>query len=206
MRLYSRYIFPWLCDLVLDRPRVAEHRRTLLANVGGDVLEVGFGTGLNLPHYPPQVRRIMAVDPNERMLRKARKRIERSGIEVDQRRSFGEQKSFDDGAFDCVISTFTLCSVDDPRRVIREIHRVLKPGGRFLLLEHGLSPDPNVRKWQRRLNPLERLLGDGCRLDRDMRAIVASQPFEKIEIENFHLERTPPTHGYLFRGVATKSR
>ncbi|MEX0702978.1 MAG: class I SAM-dependent methyltransferase [Planctomycetales bacterium] len=111
--------------------------------------------------------------------------------------------TFDDAAFDCVVSTFTLCSIDDVERAMREIHRVLKPGGRFLFLEHGLSPEPNVQKWQRRLNPLERLLGD-CRLDRDMRAIIVSQPFEKIEIENFYLERTPRTHGYMYRGAATK--
>ncbi|MEX0703063.1 MAG: class I SAM-dependent methyltransferase [Planctomycetales bacterium] len=204
MGLYSRFVFPRLCDFVLDRPFVAEHRRKLLANVGGEILEIGFGTGLNLPHYPPHVRRITVVDPSEGMLRRAWKRIGRCAIEVDERKISGEQLPFDDSAFDCVVSTFTLCSIDDVQRAIREIHRVLKSGGRFLFLEHGLSPEPIVRKWQLRLNRLERLLADGCRLDRDMRAIVAGQPFESIEIENFYLEKTPRTHGYMFRGTATK--
>lgn len=204
MHLYSRFVFPWLCDILLGRRCVAEHRKTLLSNASGKILEIGFGTGLNLPHYPADVRQITVVDPNDRMLRKARNRVARSGIEVDQRRFLGEQLLFDDASFDCVVSTFTLCSVDDPQRVVREIHRVLKPGGRFLFLEHGLSPEPNVRKWQRRLNPLERLLGDGCRLDRDMRAIVASQPFATVEIDNFYLERAPRTHGCFYRGLARK--
>ena len=82
--------------------------------------------------------------------------------------------------------------------------RVLKPGGRFLFLEHGLSPEPRVRAWQRRLNGLEECLGDGCRLDRDVRALVAAQPFRSVEGDEFYLERTPRTHGYLYRGVTTK--
>lgn len=204
MGIYSRYVFPRLCDFVLGRPFVAEHRRSLLADVTGEILEIGFGTGLNLPHYPPGVRRIVVVDPSAGMLRRARRRIEQRGIEVAWRTQSAEGLPFDDASFDRVVCTFTLCSVEDPQRVVREIHRVLQPGGRFLFLEHGLSPESGVRKWQRRLNPLERLLGAGCRLDRDMRAIVASQPFGKVEVDNFHLARTPRTHGYMYRGIATK--
>lgn len=202
--LYSRIIFPRLCDFFLDQPEVARHRRRLLADARGEVLEIGFGTGLNLSHYPEDVRRLTTVDPNPGMNRRARRRVAAAGVAVDQRQFRGESLPFADGTFDCVVSTFTLCSIEDPGRPLREIHRVLKPGGRFLFLEHGRSPDPGVQKWQRRLNALQRRLADGCRLDRDVRVLVAAPPFASVEVENFYLERAPRTHGYLYLGTAVK--
>ena len=98
----------------------------------------------------------------------------------------------------------TLCSIGDVRQALAEAYRVLKPGGRFLFLEHGLSPEPGVQKWQRRLNWLEMRLADGCHLDRNMTELVAAQPFSSVEVEEFYLERTPKTHGYLYRGIAVK--
>jgi SAM-dependent methyltransferase len=204
MGLYSAVVFPGLCDLLLNRPFVARHRRRLLAAVHGDILEIGFGTGLNLPHYPAAVRRLITVDPNPGMHRLARRRLRRSPIAVEHRRVGGERLPFEDGRFDCIVSTFTLCSIADVGRALGEVYRVLKPGGRFLFLEHGLSPEPNVRTWQRRLNGLEMCLADGCRLDRNMRELVAAQPFTSVEVEEFYLERTPRTHGYLYRGTAGK--
>jgi SAM-dependent methyltransferase len=201
---YSAVIFPRLCDLLLRGPFVAKRRRELLAAAHGEILEVGFGTGLNLPHYPAGVRRITTVDPNPGMHRLARRRVRQSGIDVDHRVLGGERLPFEDGRFDCAVSTFTLCSIADVERALGEVYRVLRPGGRFLFLEHGLSPQPNVRTWQRRLNGLEGLLADGCRLDRDIKALVAARPFASVEIEESYLERTPRTHGYLYRGIATK--
>ena len=134
----------------------------------------------------------------------AQRRIEQSGLNVEQRIGGGEQLPFPENSFDCVVSTFTLCSVADVSRTLSEIHRVLKPTGRFLLLEHGLSPEPAVQRWQRRLNWLQARLGDGCRLDLDMQKLVAAQPFSKIEIQRFYLEKAPKTHGSMYRGVATK--
>jgi ubiquinone/menaquinone biosynthesis C-methylase UbiE len=201
---YSRFLFPRICNFVLDTPPVAEQRRKVLESADGQILEIGFGTGLNLPHYPQSVRRITAVDPNAGMTRLAQRRMEQTGIEVDPRQLSGEKLPFDDQSFDCVVSTFTLCSIDDVNQAVREVHRVLRPGGRFLFLEHGLSPDASVQRWQRRLNWLQQRIGDGCRLDRDMQAIVSSQPFASIESEQFYLERTPKTHGYMSRGAARK--
>jgi SAM-dependent methyltransferase len=197
MSFYSRVIFPCLCDFLLGRPHVARHRRQLLAEAAGDVLEIGFGTGLNLPHYPGAVRKVTAVDPNPGMHRLARNRLRRSRVEVEHRVLRGESLPFPDDAFDCVVSTFTLCSIDDVVRALGEAYRVLRPGGRFLFLEHGLSPDAGVRKWQRRLNWLEMRLGDGCRLDRDIEGLVVSHPFSSLQTQKFYLERTPATHGYL---------
>src|SRR5207302_9180590 len=144
-------------------------RPEFLASVHGDLLAIGFGTGLNLPHYPPRVRKITTVDRNPGMHWLARKRIERSRISVEHRVLDCAKLPFADQTWDCVVSSLTLCSIEDVNQALREVYRVLKPGGRFLFLEHGLSPEPNVRKWQRRLNWLEQQLADGCRLDRNIK-------------------------------------
>lgn len=204
MGFYSQMIFPRICDWVLAMPSVAKHRRELLAHACGNVLEIGFGTGLNLPHYPHQVRKITTVDPNPGMHRLAQKRTRQTGIEIDQRVLSSERLPFEDNAFDCAVSTFTLCSIADVNRALSEVYRVLKPGARFLFLEHGLSPDPAVQKWQRRLNWLEMRLAAGCRLDRKIKEIVASQPFSAVEMDERYLEEMPKTHGYVYCGFATK--
>ena len=156
MGLYSRHIFPRLCDWSMRNPRMDRLRRETLAEVEGEILEIGFGTGLNLEHYPEHVRHLTAIDPGEGMARIARRRIERSHIDVDLRVQTAEELPFEDGRFDCVVSTWTLCSIQDARRAVTEISRVLKPGGRFLFLEHGLSEEPGVQRWQRRLTPLQK--------------------------------------------------
>lgn len=203
MGFYSRTIFPRICEFVLNTPFIANLRHELLGSVHGDVLEIGFGTGLNLPHYPTDIRRLTTVDPNPGMHRLAQKRIKETGIEVDQRLLGGEQLPFEDNAFDCVVSTFTLCSIDQVDRTMSEVFRVLKSGGRFLFLEHGLSPEPSVQKWQHRLNWLEMRLADGCHLDRNIKEIVNSQ-FSNTQIEESYLEKTPKILGYSYRGRAMK--
>jgi ubiquinone/menaquinone biosynthesis C-methylase UbiE len=201
---FSQVLVPRLCDLLLNKSLLARHRRELLASAYGDVLEIGFGTGLNLPYYPERVRKLTAVDPNPGMHRLAQKRVKQSEIEVEQQILSGEHLPFEDRRFDCVVSTFTLCSIEDADKALREVYRVLKSGGKFLFLEHGLSPEPRVQKWQRRLNWLQVRLANGCHLDRNMKALVAAQPFASVEVEEFYLERTPRTHGYLYRGVGVK--
>jgi ubiquinone/menaquinone biosynthesis C-methylase UbiE len=201
---YARVIFPRLCDFFLDQPEVARHRSQLLADVRGEILEIGFGTGLNLAHYPEHVRQITTVDPNPGMHQRALRRIQQTNIAVKQHLLRGESLPFEDNTFDCVVSTFTLCSIEDVPRALQEVYRVLKPGGRFLFLEHGRSPEPGVQKWQRRWNWLQRRLADGCRLDRDMRSLISAVPFSSLTMENYHLEKAPRTHGYLYQGMAIK--
>jgi SAM-dependent methyltransferase len=201
---YSRFVFPRLCDCLMGLPALAGLRKEVLADVRGDILEIGFGTGLNLAHYPEQVGRITTVDPNPGMNKLARRRIAASGIEVDQRASGGEALPFDDGAFDCVVSTWTMCSIPEVDRALGEVHRVLRPGGRLVFLEHGQSDDAGVQKWQRRLNPIEVLLADGCRLDLDIEAVVRGQPFGQVEVERFEIEGLPRTHGTMYRGFGVK--
>jgi ubiquinone/menaquinone biosynthesis C-methylase UbiE len=204
MRWYSAIVFPRLCDFILDRPFLARYRRELLKSASGMILEIGFGTGLNLPHYPPEARRITTVDPNMGMLRRARKRMRESGIELEHRGHSGERLFFQDNLFDCVVSTFTLCSIEQVDKALSEVYRVLKPGGRFLFLEHGLSPKPRVQRWQRRLNWLQMRFAEGCHLDRNIRELIAAQPFASVTMEEFYLEKTPSTHGYMYQGVATR--
>jgi ubiquinone/menaquinone biosynthesis C-methylase UbiE len=201
---FSHVIVPRLCDFLLNKPLLARQRRELLANAHGDVVEIGFGTGLNLPYYPERVQKLTTVDPNVGMHRLAQRRVKQAGIEVDQRLLSGEQLPFEANRFDCAVSTFTLCSIENVSQALAETYRVLKPGGRLLFLEHGLSPEPRVQKWQRRLNWLQIRLANGCHLDRNIKALVAVQPFSSVEVEEFYVERTPKTHGYFYRGIATK--
>jgi ubiquinone/menaquinone biosynthesis C-methylase UbiE len=123
---------------------------------------------------------------------------------VDLRVQTAEELPFEDERFDCVVSTWTLCSIPDARQAVAEISRVLKPGGRFLYLEHGLSEEPGVQQWQRRLTPFQKRLAGGCRLDVDIEALVRSGAFRDVQVERFLLERTPGIVGSMYRGMAMK--
>ena len=179
-------------------------RRQVLCAVDGEILEIGFGTGLNLEHYPEHVCHLTSVDPGDGMTRIARHRIERSQIDVDLHVQTAEELPFEDERFDCVVSTWTLCSVREASRAVVEISRVLKPGGRFFFLEHGLGEDLSVQRWQRRLTPLQKRIAGGCRLDVDIEALVRSGAFRDVQVERFLLDRTPRIVGSMFRGMAAK--
>ncbi len=204
MGIYSRLIFPRLFDWTMRSPSITRLRSEALSEVDGEILEIGFGTGLNLEHYPVHVRRLTAVDPGVGMTRIARRRIERSHIDVDLRVQTAEELPFEDGCFDCVVSTWTLCSIREAGRAVSEIIRVLRSGGRYFFLEHGLGDHPGVRRWQRRLTPLQRRLADGCRLDVDIEALIRKGPFREVQVERFLLEGTPRIVGSMYRGVAVK--
>ena len=204
MGFYSKFVFPRVYDCVMDRPHWAKYRQAQLAPAAGEILEIGVGTGLNLPHYPEHVRRIVTVDPNPGMNRKLQRRIDQCGITVDQRVLSSEQLPFPADSFDCVVSTMTLCSIPDVRRALSELYRVLKPNGNMLFLEHGICPDEKIAKRQRRWDWLQRIFADGCTLTLDVADVLASQPFASVELESFAMEKTPPTLGWMYTGVATK--
>ena len=149
MGWYWNVVFPRLCDCAMDQPHLAKHRKQLLTHVTGEVLESGVGTGLNLPHYPERVRKITTVDPNPGMNKLLLNRIKQTGIDADHRVLGGEQLPFEDATFDCVVSTWTLCSIPEVERAMRELYRVLKRGGRFLFLEQGVGMEPRVHTWRR---------------------------------------------------------
>jgi len=204
MGLYSRYIFPRVMNFVMSDAKMAKIRERVLSSVSGDIFELGFGTGLNIPHYPPHVIRIVTADPNPGMNTLAERKIHERNIEVVHHTMGGESLPLEDESFDTVVCTFTLCSIRDVKKAMAEVWRILKPGGTFHFAEHGLADDPKVQAWQHRLNPIQKIIGDGCNLNRDITAIVRTQNFEPVEIENFYMERSPRFMSYIYQGTAMK--
>ena len=204
MNIYSRIIFPTLIDRVMSGENFVNYRRTVLADAIGSVLEIGFGTGLNLAYYPlGQVDKITTIDVNPGMNKLAQKRIAASSIEVDFQVLNGEKLPMADDTFDTIVSTWTLCSIKQVETAIAEIHRVLKPGGKFLFIEHGLSNEASVQTWQHRLTPIQKVIGEGCHLDRPIRLLIAKQ-FDNLEIQEFYSPDTPKIGGYFYQGIAIK--
>lgn len=204
MGFYSQKILPYLLDWTMSDRSLAQYRQNVLANVTGNVLEIGFGTGLNLSYYPDEIHKIVAIDANPGISKLAQKRIKESSITVDHRILNGEALPMPDQTFDSVVSTWTLCSIANVEQALQEIYRVLKPGGRFLFVEHGLSNEPNVQVWQNRLNPVQKVIGDGCNLNRNIRELV-ERKFDSVAIEEFYADKTPKILGYLYQGTATKA-
>jgi ubiquinone/menaquinone biosynthesis C-methylase UbiE len=203
MSFYSRIIVPQLLDWVMKSPVLAKYRQDVLSDVRGEVLEIGFGTGINLSYYPEHIQKLLTIDANAGMNALAQKRIQASSITVDNRVLNGENLPMADNTFDSVVSTWTLCSIANVEQALREIHRVLKPGGRFFFIEHGLSKDPSIQVWQNRLNGLQKAIADGCHLNRNIKLLVEAE-FNNVTIEQFYLEQTPKISGYMYKGVATK--
>lgn len=202
MAFYREKIFPRLCHLALSDERMDRYRRETLASAAGEVLEIGLGTGLNLPHYPEAVEKVVAVEPNRGMHHLAAPQLAKASVPAEILAHGAEDLPFPDARFDCAVSTWTLCSIPQVGEALAEIHRVLKPGGAFLFMEHGLSPRLGVARWQRRLTPIQRRVADGCHLDRDMEALLMASGFDLAEHERFYLPRTPAPFGYVYRGRA----
>lgn len=178
MGLYSERIFPWLLDKALGHPRIEARRKALVSQASGEVLEIGFGSGATLPFYDPaKVTKLTVVEPSEGMNRRAAARLAASPVRVESVPGAGERLPFADASFDTVVTCLTLCSVSDPDAVMAEIRRVLRPGGKFLFLEHVRSEDAGRARWQVRLNPLQKVIGVGCNLDRDSAATVRKAGF-----------------------------
>ena len=204
MGFYSRRILPRLIDLLMSNPAMRTERSLLLGNARGRTLEIGFGTGLNLPHYPAQIQTLAALDANPGMSRLARRRILEADVQVEHAVINAERLPMPDASFDTVVSTWTLCSIANVEHALAEIRRVLKPDGRFLFIEHGLSEDPEVSKWQHRLTPLQKRIADGCHLDRDIEGLIRAQGLEFESLRRFYMDRLPRTGGYTYRGIAVK--
>mgnify|MGYP006283194817 CR=1 FL=1 len=204
MGVYERRIFPWINDRLTGHAQMVALRRELLAAAAGDVVEIGFGSGLNLPYYPRGVASLTAIEPNAGMLDRARGRLTTFGRPVSVINAPAERLSFGDGAFDTAVSTLVLCSVRDPLAVLRELRRVLKPEGRFLVLEHGRAPDGRVARWQDRLNGLQNIVACGCNLNRPVVPAVEMAGFQFERVRGFYLERAPKALAWMTLGVAVK--
>jgi ubiquinone/menaquinone biosynthesis C-methylase UbiE len=199
---YERRMLPWLLDVACGIGPFSRQRRKVVPLAAGRVLEIGIGTGLNFEHYDrTQVAQVVGLDPGVEMHALARKRAGAAGIAVQLVALSAERIPFDDGAFDTVLVTYTLCTIPDPVAALREMRRVLKPGGRLIFCEHGLARDASVRSWQRRLTPTWSRLAGGCHLDRDIPALLQQAGFRFVDLQAAYLPGPRP-FAYNFWGVA----
>src|SRR5262245_49962797 len=166
MGFYENTVLPHIMNLAMGTKAVTAERQRCLAPLRGAVLEIGFGTGLNLPHYPSAVTKVVGIDPSESSARLARKRMSASSFPVEIIGLSAEKIPVGDASFETIVSTFTLCTIPDVVQALQEMRRALTPGGRFHFVEHGLADDPGVRRWQDRLNGAQRKICGGCHLNR----------------------------------------
>jgi ubiquinone/menaquinone biosynthesis C-methylase UbiE len=203
MGFYSRFIFPHILERCSAGPETQEQRRLLLASAQGELLEIGFGTGENFSHYPATVPRVIAVDCERMQPRKVLDRIAAAPVPITpiyQDASRG--LPFEDDSFETVVTTWTLCSIDNVESAVREIGRVLKPTGSYLFLEHGRSTDPKVMKQQELLAPVVRVVGAGCRMNRQIDQLISEGGLQIVALDPFRMPNTPRILGEMYRGVA----
>jgi len=201
MGFYDRLVLPRLIDFAMKDKRAAERRAVLVPQAAGAVLELGIGSGLNLSYYGPAVERVYGVDPSPELLARARARAQRLSLPVDLACRSAEALPWPDESVDTVVTTWTLCSIPDAHQALREAKRMLRPEGRLLFVEHGLSPDPRVEAWQRRINPLWRRFAGGCNLDRRIDELIRSAGFEIAQLETGYLSGPRP-FTYTYQGLA----
>lgn len=206
MGLYASYIFPRLMDRVMRGQEFQRLRADLLKNAQGEVLEIGLGTGLNLACYPARVLRLRAVDPAPLLPERVATRSAAVPFPVEITHLSAERLPYEDGIFDHVVSTWTLCTIPNPIEALREVRRVLKPTGRFLFLEHGRSDDARTAAWQDRLNPLQNVIGCGCNLNRRIDRLISEAGLHILQLDRFVMEGVPRIGGELYRGIATPNR
>lgn len=204
MGFYERQVLPRVIDWTMGHGEVMKLRKKYVTALEGEVLEVGFGSGLNLPFISDQVTRLFAVDPATLGRRLAQKRLEESSVPVEfVDLSVDGKLPLGDNSVDCVLSTFTLCTIPDLAVALQEMFRVTKPGGELVFLEHGLSPDESVRKWQQRLNPMQMCVGGGCQLTRKIDDFIREAGFEMGELNHFYV-KGPKPWTYMYQGRAQK--
>jgi ubiquinone/menaquinone biosynthesis C-methylase UbiE len=203
MSLYNRFVVPRLIDLAMRQRPILNYRRRVVPAASGRVLEIGVGSGLNLPLYPDAVSEVVGVDPSEELLERARRRAGSAVVPVQLLRGSATALEVSDASIDTVVMTWTLCSIPDPLLALREMRRVLKPGGRLLFVEHGLSGDAGVARWQHRLTPLWRRLTGGCHLDRPIGELVRTAGFDLPQLATGYAPGPRPM-SYMYEGRAVR--
>lgn len=204
MGFYRTRVLPLLLDWSERMPGFEAARQRTVEYAGGHVLEIGSGIGSTLMYYSGEITSLTTVDPNPVLNARARRRLRQVPFPVDVREGRAEHLPVKDATYDCVISTFALCCIDNLEAVAAEICRVLKPGGRFHFAEMGLSADPAEARWQRRLNGLQRMLVDGCRLDLSLEAALVGAGLSIKRLEMTRLERLPKPLGCAYEGMAIR--
>ena len=186
MRIWQDHVLPRLVDRTCATAELDALREAACRGLAGDVVEIGFGSGLNVPFYPAAVRSVAAVEPSDLAWRLAARRVATSPVTVRRAGLDGERLDLPDASFDHALSTFTMCTVPDLDRALAELRRVLRPGGRLHFAEHGLAPDAGVARWQRRLNPVQRRVAGGCTLDRAILERLVRAGFDPDEVDRFY--------------------
>lgn len=201
--LYERYVVPRVINRLCAAPQVVAQRALLVPEAEGVVLEVGIGSGLNIPHYDrAKVRQVIGVDPGLEICALGKERFAGAAVPVEVVHASGEDLPLEDDSVDTVLLTYTLCSIPGAAAAAAEMRRVLKPGGRLLLCEHGRSHDAHVERWQDRINPLWTRLAGGCNVNRNASAILEDAGFRFDRLERFYLPGMPKFAGFHYRGVA----
>jgi ubiquinone/menaquinone biosynthesis C-methylase UbiE len=203
MGLYANYIFPRLLDWSLGTPEFSKYRRRALEPARGETLEIGFGTGLNLPYYPEGATKLTVIDSENMLPERVESRIAACPIPVTKMRLDAQGRlPFDDHTFDTVVTTLTLCSITDAAAALAEVRRVLKPGGQFVFFEHGRSDNPKVARRQDRFNPVQKIIGVGCNMNRRIDKLIEDAGFQIAQLDRFLLPKTPRLLAEMYRGVA----
>jgi len=201
MGYYERRIVPRIINTACNGKPLRPLRERVCSALSGEVIEVGFGSGLNVPYYPEAVKSIAAVEPSDLGWRLATKRLAKSEVPVERSGLDGQALPFADQTFDMALSTWTMCTIPDAVAALEELRRVLKPGGTLHFLEHGLAPDEKVQRMQRRFEPIENRLAGGCSFIRPIASLVAEAGFEIVDIDVFYL-KGPKFAGAMSLGVA----
>jgi ubiquinone/menaquinone biosynthesis C-methylase UbiE len=201
---YQERLLPRIQDKVMDTKSMRRVRGRVCSGLSGDVVEIGFGTGLNAPHYPVAVDKIAAVEPSALCMRIAEPRITATSTKVEPAGLTGEALNLPSEAFDAALSTWTLCTIPDVDAALAEILRVLKPGGRFYFVEHGRAPDAGVARWQGRIEPPWKHVAGGCHLTREISTLVEQAGFQIEALDTYYMSGEPKPFGYTFEGSAAK--
>lgn len=205
MGWYEKHVLPRLIDSACSQKPMRRLRQRYVPQAHGDVLEIGIGSGLNLRHYGPEVTSLTGLDPAAELTERARRRADELGRPVQMLGVSGEQIPADDRRFDTLVCTWTLCSIPNVYAALREMHRVLKPGGRLLFIEHGRAPEPSVYGWQQRLEPLWKKIGGGCHLTRKADLLIQDAGFRLRELDAGY-EPGPKFAAYMTHGIAERPR
>jgi ubiquinone/menaquinone biosynthesis C-methylase UbiE len=202
MGLYGDRILPRILNRTCGSATLEPLRRKVCRGLAGDVIELGFGSGHNIPFYPPAVTRVAAVEPADISWKLAGERLKATDVPVQRSGLDGQSLPFEDDSYDAALSTWTLCTVPDPAAALAELRRVLKPGGTLHFLEHGLAPDEGVRRWQRRLNPVQKMMTGGCQLTRPIVELLTVAGFMITNIDVFYEEGAAKITGADSLGTA----